>query len=148
MMEAGFLKDEIRSSHILCQMKLWPNHTHTVQPWICTSGYSQREAVLRVAPFPSQEDTVLALVQSHWSVLDRHWEGGLMTDWSGTVSGNRKFIISQVEGEHSTGVCRRPRAEQMPHVCLLLENKGGHWQCIWQQIKSEETSSRVKGAIM
>lgn len=132
MMEGEFLKDKKRSkqSHFV----LRSNQTTHMQ---CksTSGYRQREAALRVAPFLSQEDTVLALVESHWSVLDRHWEGGLMLDQGGMVSGNRKFIISQVEGEHSTGVCRRPCAEQMPHICVLLENKGGHWQCVWQQKK-------------
>lgn len=84
--------------------------------------------MLRVDPFLSQEDIVPALVQSHWRVLDRHWEGGLMVDRAGMVSGNREFIISQVEGEHSTGVSRRPSAEQMPHVRLLLEDKGGDGQ--------------------
>lgn len=86
------------------------NHTYRVQLLMCTFGYSQREAVHRVAPFPSQEDTVLALVQDNWSVLYWYGEGGLMIDRSGMVSSNRKLIISQVEGKNSTRKCRRPCA--------------------------------------
>ncbi|TNN83690.1 hypothetical protein EYF80_006208 [Liparis tanakae] len=77
---------------------------------------------------PMGEDIVLALVQSHWGVLDRHWDGDMMVDHDGMLSGDRKFIISQVEGEHSAGVSGRPCAEQMPHVGLLLEDQGGNWQ--------------------
>lgn len=66
-----------------------------------------------------------------------------MVDHGGVVSGNRMFMISQVEGEHGAGVRGRPRAEQVPHVRLLLEDKGGNWQPIWQPTKSEETLVKV-----
>lgn len=111
---------------------------YTVQLCISTSGYSQREAVFWVAPLPSQEDAVLALVQSHRSVLDRHWERGLMFDYFCMASGNRVFVTHQVEGKHSAGVGGGPRADQMPHLCLLLENEGRYRQHIWPQTESEE----------
>ena len=77
---------------------------------ICTFSYSQREAVHRVSPFLSQENTVLAQVQGNWGVLYWYGEGGLMIDRSGIVSSNRKLIISQVEGKNSTRKCRGPCA--------------------------------------
>ena len=72
-----------------------------------------------------------------------------MAERGGVVSGNRQFIISQVEGEHSSGVGRRPCAEQMPHVRLLLEAEGrnwqrGNWRRVWQPTKSEETLVKVE----
>ena len=53
-----------------------------------------------------------------------------MVDQGGFVSVNRKFIISHVEGERSTGVRSRAYAEQMPHSRLLLEDEGGNRQRI------------------
>lgn len=62
-----------------------------------------------------------------------------MVDQGGFVSVNKKFIISHVEGERSTGVRSRACAEQMPHSRLLLEDEGGNRQRIWNQTKSGET---------
>lgn len=55
-----------------------------------------------------------------------------MLDGVGPAGIDRMFTVLQVERERGTGVRRRAGAEQIPHICLLLEDKGGHREHIWE----------------
>lgn len=110
-----------------------------------TFCYRHWDASFWIAPHAAQQDAVLALVQSHWGVLDREGERRLMLGYLSPLGGNRSFTVCQEEGERGTRVGSRPGAEQVPHICLLLKNEVGHRQIAWKKQASVPTRHLADG---
>lgn len=56
-----------------------------------------------------------------------------MVDPVSAVRGNGKLVGAQVQRENSTGVRRRPCAQQAPHLFLPLEDERRRGQQVWKQ---------------